>query len=505
MLTVADYERIRKKVKVEGLSQRETARELGHSRHTVKKALDLVEPPGYRRTKPVVCPVIEPVKGLIDTWLKEDKERHRKQRHTAKRIFERLREDYGFKGSYSAVQRYVAHKKETSGATFYPLAFDPGEEAQVDWGEARVIWGGEERKVYLFCMRLCFSTVCFVWAYLRANLESFLDGHVRAFTFFGGVPLRVAYDNLKSAVIHVGRGRERTLNKRFVALRSHYLFETRFCNVASGWEKGHVENLVKLSQRTFLTPPPSFAGDADNLSDVNLHLALERRKDLERVVQGKNRTRGELFEEEKARFLPLSDAVFEACKPHDNRVSKQLLVRVETNAYSVPCRWAHHRVVAKAFVDRIEIYHEDEKIATHSRRYDKYGYVLDPYHYIPMLERKPGGLFNARPFKGEPWGKDFTRMRQELEFRYGYDGTKKFIKVLLLFTKFEAAAVKEAVRLCVKRRAFNDEAVRTVLTNEPVHRPSRLDLSHRPDLQAVTGTERPIGVYDALLREEVGP
>ncbi len=317
MLTVADYERIRKKVKVEGLSQRETARELGHSRHTVKKALDLVEPPGYRRTKEVARPVIEPVKALIDTWLEEDRTRHRKQRHTARRIYERLCEDYGFTGSYSAIQRYVAHKKETSGPTFYPLVFDPGEEAQVDWGEARVILGGEERKVYLFCMRLCFSTVCYVWAYLRANLESFLDGHVRAFAFFGGIPRCAAYDNLKSAVIHVGRGRERTQNERFVALRSHYLFDARFCNVASGWEKGHVENLVKLAQRTFLTPPPSFAGVCDDLSDVNLHLALECRKDLERIVQGKNRTRGELFEEEKSRFLPLPNVPFEACKRHD--------------------------------------------------------------------------------------------------------------------------------------------------------------------------------------------
>ena len=194
--------------------------------------------------------------------------------------------------------------------TFYPLVFDPGEEAQVDWGEALAVINGEERKVYLFCMRLCFSTVCFVYAYLRANLESFLDGHRRAFAFFGGVPRRAAYDNLKSAVITVGRGRDRVLNGTFLMMRSHYLFDSRFCNVASGWEKGHAENLVKHAQRTFMTPPPELAEAGGPLASLNEHLERECRKDLDRVVSEKSRTRRELFEEEQARFLPLPDTEF---------------------------------------------------------------------------------------------------------------------------------------------------------------------------------------------------
>jgi transposase len=505
MLTVADYETIRKCVWNDRLSQREVARRFGHSRHTVKKALLQAAPPGYRRTQEVARPVIEPVQGLIDAWLEEDKTRRRKQRHTAKRIFDRLCEDYDFQGSYSAVQRYVAYKQQTSGETFYPLSFDPGEEVQVDWGEAWAIINGAERKVYLFCMRLCFSTVCFVYAYLRANLESFLDGHRRAFAFFGGVPRRAAYDNLKSAVIEVGKGRERRLNERFRELRSHYLFDSRFCNVASGWEKGHVENLVKHSQLTFMTPPPESVEEAGRLTALNGHLERECLKDLDRLVSGKNRTRRELFEEERRYLLPLPATEFEACKRIHTRVSKQLLVRVDNNDYSAPCQWAHHPVEVKAFVDRLEIFSQDEMIATHQRSYEKHGFVLNPHHYIPMLERKPGGLFNARPFKGEPWGSDFERMRTELEYRYGDEGTKKYIRILLLFDKFEAAQVKEAVRVCVKRRAFNEDAVRMVLTHEPVFRPANLDLSERPDLLAVTGGERLIGVYDALLRTEARP
>ncbi len=501
MLTVADYDTIRRRVLNDGESQRAVARNLGHSRHTIKKALLHAAPPGYRRTSSVHRPAIEPVMDIIDAWLEEDTKRPRKQRHTAKRMFDRLCDDYDFKGSYSAVSRYIALKKSTSGETFYPLVFDPGEEAQVDWGEARVIINGCEKKVYLFCMRLCFSTVCFVYAYLRMNLESFLDGHRRAFAFFGGVPRRTAYDNLKTAVIHVGHGRERTLNETFCIMKSHYLFETRFCNIASGWEKGHVENLVKHAQRTFMTPLPE--GVDDDLSYLNVSLGHECDKDMDRVVQDKKNTRRELFEQEKKHFLDLPNVEFEACKTSDSRVSKQLLVRYDSNDYSVPCKWAYHLVLVKAFVDRIDVFSCDEKIATHIRSYDKHVFVLSPYHYIPMLSRKPGGLFNARPFKGEPWGSDCERMRSELEYRYGYEGTKKYIKVLLLFNEFDEASVKEAVGVCVKRRAFNEDAVRTVLTHEPRRMPAPLDLTDRPDLAAVIGQSNPIVTYDALLKEEV--
>jgi hypothetical protein len=225
---------------------------------------------------------------------------------------------------------------------------------------------------------------------------------------------------------------------------------------------------------------------------------------MDRLVRDKQKTRRQLFEEEKAHFLPLPAVAFEACKTSDSRVSKQLMVRVDTNDYSVPSLFAYQQAVVKAFVDRIDIFCQTEKIASHTRSYDKHAYILDPQHYIPLLERKPGGLFNARPFKGEPWGQDFVRLRSELEYRYGYQGTKKFIRVLLLFKEFDEAAVKAAVCVCVKRRAFNDDAVRTVLTHEPVQRMALLDLADYPELLAVKSDAAPVDAYDALLREELG-
>jgi len=221
MLTVAHYLQIRRKVVLEGKSQRQVAKELGHSRKTVAKALKHSSPPGYRRKSPLKRPKIDPFKKIIDTWLEMDVKRHRKQRHTAQRIYERLRDEYDFEGSASAVRRYVAYQKETTGEVFFPLQFDPGEEFQVDWGKATCVICGVERKVCLFCVRLCHSTASFVRAYEQEKQESLADGHVRAFEFFKGVPRRGAYDNMKTAVISIKKGRERELNKQFVELASH--------------------------------------------------------------------------------------------------------------------------------------------------------------------------------------------------------------------------------------------------------------------------------------------
>ena len=495
MLTVDDYERIRREVLVDGKSQREVARELGHSRHTVKKALEHSSPPGYRRQKPSSRPAIDLVRHIIDAWIDDDRSRPPKQRHTAFRIYERLRDEHGFTGSYSAVSRYVQHRKATTGEVFFPLGFDPGEEMQVDWGEAWFIENGVARKVSLFCARLCHSGASFVRGYERQSQEFLLDGHVRAFDYFGGVPRRVAYDNLKTAVTFVGRGRERRLTEKFCQLRSHYLFESRFCNVGSGNEKGHVENLVKLSQRRFMTPLP----EVFSLDALNSHLQSEIERDLGRSRARHGRSIGELLVEERDYFLPLPLSPFEACVSQSTFASKQSLIRFDRNDYSVPVEYAHHQILVKGFVDRVELFGGGERVASHHRDYRSERYVLEPGHFIRLLERKPGGLHNALPFKGEPWGEDFKVMRRELEYRYGGEGTKKFIQVLLLFTRFEVEAVKAAVGVCVRRRAFSDDAVYGALTYRPRPRLGSLDLSGRPDLQLAIDGKAQLSAYDHLI------
>ena len=229
MLTVNHFEIIRRKVLLDGQSQRDVAKELGHSRKTIAKALEHPDPPGYRMSKARVSPLMDRFRPLIEQWMESDKTAPRKQRHTAQRMYERLRDEQRFAGGDGTVRRFVAKlKAEQPKEAFMPLVFDAGEEGQVDWGEAKVIENGTQRTVQLFCMRLSHSKASFVYPYERSTMEAFLEGHVRAFEFFGGVPRRLAYDNLKSAVTHVGRGRERQLNERFVKLRSFYLFVGRF-------------------------------------------------------------------------------------------------------------------------------------------------------------------------------------------------------------------------------------------------------------------------------------
>jgi len=283
------------------------------------------------------------------------------------------------------------------------------------------------------------------------------------------------------------------------------LFDTRFCNIARGNEKGNVENLAKRSERTYLTPKPS-VGDLSELGPKLLE-ACQRDLDLPAPPPHHGKTRRELFEEEKRCLDPLPDQPFEACREVSTFVSKYSLVQYETNRYSVPVRWAHHPVVLKAFVDRVQLYCDQQCIAIHPRKYDKQQYVLTAEHYLNLLKKKPGLLNHARPFKGQPWGEDFELMRRELEYRCQDHGTRQFIDILLLMTKYPQNEVKDAVSLCARRRAFAYDAVLSVLRNEPVRSHPQLDLSHRPELIHVDDGIRPACLYDQLqshaVREEV--
>lgn len=503
MLTVDHYELIRRKVLIDGKSQRAASRELGHSRKTVKKALKNPVPPGYRRLEPRPKPVIEPVKGIIEAWLEEDKQRPPKQRHTAYRIYERLRDEYDFLGNPSTVRRYVAEVNGRGKEAFFPLSFDPGEEAQVDWHEGWVYENGELVKKQFFCMRLCYSKAEFVCSYNKANLESFLDGHIRAFLYFGGVPKRIAYDNLKSAVTKVGKGRERKLNKKFREFRSWYLFDSRFCNIARGNEKGDVENLAKRSQRTYLTPVPHITS-LDQLRD-DLVAQCKKSLDLPGPRPYTDKSRCELLDEEKGFFLPLPPKQFEACRQVSTIADKYSLVRLDTNSYSVPVRWAHHPCVVKGYVDKVEIFADHQLLATHRRSYRKDQFILEPEHYISLLERKPGGLHNALAFKGNPWGKDMDIMRKELEYRDPEGGTRRFIDILLMTQQgYSLSEVVNAVSICVKRRSFNSDSVLHTLGNDPIERrsPNHLDLSEHPELASVIGGIRSLSIYDSLYQKE---
>ena len=305
-----NWAEIRRRVLVDGLSKRAACREYDLHWDTLTKILSHAEPPGYRRTAPRPRPKLDPFLGVIHQILEGDKKAPRKQRHTAIRIFQRLRDEHGYRGGLTVVKEAVAAWRLRSAEVFVPLAHPPGE-AQVDFGEAEVTLDGRPAKVAVFVMTLPYSDALFCCAFPRECTEAFLEGHARAFAFFGGVPRRISYDNLKIAVAKVLGGRDRKLTAEFLRLKSHHLFESHFCRVRRPNEKGHVETLVGYARRTFLVPVPAVHG---GLEPLNADLEARCRDDLRRKLWGKPTIKADRLDEERPALLPLPSEAFVAAR-----------------------------------------------------------------------------------------------------------------------------------------------------------------------------------------------
>src|SRR5579875_299271 len=350
MYTVELYARVRRAVLVEGKSRRAVAREFGLARKTVSKMLEYSLPPGYRRQQPIRRPKLGPWLGVIDAILEDDQQRPKKQRHTAKRIFERLRSEHGYPGGYTMVKDYVRTRKIGGQEMFVPLPHAPGE-AQADFGEAVVVMAGVEQTAHFLAFDRPHSDDGFVQAFPAETTEAFLEGHVRAFTYFGAVPTRILYDNTRLAVARILGDGERQKTRAFSELQSHYLFGEKFGRPARGNDKGKVENLVGYARRNFMVPIPR-AASWEALNEQFVRDAMERRTQR---LRGHRETIGERSERDRAAFLPLPPARFEACDKTTARVSSISLVRYKTNDYSVPTEYGHRQVLVKAYIHCIVI------------------------------------------------------------------------------------------------------------------------------------------------------
>src|ERR1035438_10391716 len=349
MFKVELYGRVRRAVRVEGRSERAVALEFGISRETVRKMLRYAVPPGYQRQQPVKRPKLGPWLRAIDAILEEDKRRSARQRHTAKRIFERLRAEYAFSGGYTIVKDYVHTQKLRSQEMFVPLVHTPGE-AQADFGEALVVVAGVERKAHYLAMDLPHSDDGFVVAFPAETTEAFLEGHVRAFAYFDGVPRRILYDNTKIAVAKILGGQERQKSRAFSELQSHYLFADKFGRPAKGNDKGKVEGLVGYARRNFMVPILRVS----SWDELNAYLEAQCRRRRERRLRGHTETIGERFERDRAAFLPLPASPYEACEKVATRVSSLALVRYRGNDYSAPTCYGHREVLVKGCVHEVD-------------------------------------------------------------------------------------------------------------------------------------------------------
>ena len=465
MLTVDQYEYIRIAHRVYGKGIKEIARDTGHSKNTIKRALR-GEYRGYRSRHEQPYPVLGPYIPIIHRWLEADKERPRKQRHTAVRIYHRLCEEHGYPGGESTVRRYVREARWRLGLAmervFIPLDPELGVEAEVDWGTCHAILAGEVVTLKMFCMRSKGSGKHLVQCFPCERQQAFFEGHMRGFSFFGGVFSVLIYDNLTVAVEKVLRGKDRKLQESFSKFQAYYTFSSRFCNRGQGHEKGGVEGLVGYARRNYMVPVP----EADSLEALNLRLWEQCMAYGRHRMAGRDRTVDQLYEEEKTHLLALPQVPFTNMETHSGQVDKYATVIVDKNRYSVPTRYVGLKVQVMASIDGVEIFKGGGKIARHRRVYGNNKWQLDPLHYLEVLYLRPQAFAAARPIR--QWRQHWPQCLEKLLERFCHTqgttrGTKDFIQVLLFFKDHDGAEVMAAVEKAVSSQTSTSAAVAHLL------------------------------------------
>lgn len=458
--------------------------------------LQYAVPPGYQRQQPIKRPKLGAWLGVIDAILNDDKQRPPKQRHTSKRIFERLKEEHGFTGGYTIVKDYVRTATLRGQEMFVPL-MHPAGEAQVDFGEALVVIAGVEQKAHYLVRDLPQSDDCFVAAFPAETTEAFLEGHVRAFAHFGGVPTRILYDNTRIAVAKILGGEERQRTRAFSELQSYYLFADKFGRPAKGNDKGKVEGLVGYARRNFMVPIPRVS----SWQELNAHLEQQCQKRRERRLRGHSETIGERFERDRAALLPLPAAPYEACEKISTRVSSLSLVRYRSNDYSVPTQYGHRQVWVKGYVHEVVIASGSEVIARHERNYEREVVVFDPLHYLALLEQKTRALDQAAPLAGWRLPESFVQLRRLLEARLRKHGSREYVQVLRLLETFNIVEVTLAIEDALQLGTISFDAVRHLLLCRIERRPPRLDMENYPHLPLAQVRTTQAADYMTLLAE----
>jgi transposase len=505
---VEQFEQIRRDHEREGLSIRALAARHGVHRRAVRQALASPVPPARRSPQGRPAPKLGEYRAVIDAWLLADREAPRKQRHTAKRIHQRLVDEHGADVAEVTVRQYVRARKRQLGwpvaDVFVPQHHEPGATAEVDWGEAEVDLAGERVTVHLFVMRASFSGTVFCQASPVETQQAFLELHVQALEWFGGVFAQVRYDNLKSAVKQVLKGRRRVESDRFVALRSHYLFESQFTTpgIEGAHEKGGVEGEVGRFRRNHLVPVPSLA----DLAELNALLLAACEADLARQIIGRTGTIRAAWAIERPLLRGLPAEAFDSAEAAAPRVDQKSLVTVRQNRYSVPVALAGLKVSARVGAREITISHDRRIVARHERLHGKFATSAQLDHYLELLARKPGGLQHSVALAQErdrgAWPACFDELWAALTDRYGRShAAAQMVDVLLLCREHGPDRVELAVRGALTAGAIDGRAVAVLARRADDPRPAApaplTDIAPR-----LAAHERPtpeLSDYDQLL------
>jgi len=503
MLTVEKYARIRIAYYVEDKSIRQIGRETGHGYWTIRKVLEQAEPKPYELSEARTSPVLGPYKGQIESLLAENERLPRKQRYTSKKIYQTLQKA-GYGGAESTVRYYVSQRrKERNRPTIYlPLRFDPGMDAQMDWGEAHVVMDGVDVVVQVFVMRLCYSRRLFVMAFPNTRQEAFFWGHVCAFAHFGGIPRRIIYDNLKTAVKQILEGRNREEQINFLRFRSHYLFETRFCTPAQGHEKGGVESDVGYSRRNFLVPIPHVA----DFDELNALLLAACEQDAQRKIDRSDQTIDVQWQAERPLLGSLPTHSFLCCISREVTLNGYGQVTFETNRYSVPAGKARKHLTLRAYPFTIEVLADHEVIATHKRCYDRQQDILDPLHYLKLVGERPGAFEHALPLRQwrQQWPSAYETLLATLRQQHDNESSaiRTFVQILTLHQSYESALIEAAITQALQEKLTTPAGVRFCLDRllDPTPTLSPLDLSHQPTLAGIGQQAVSVVRYNQFLR-----
>ena len=483
------------------------ARKFGVHRRMVREAIGSASP-AERKKAVREKPKVGQAQSFIEMILEGDKRAPRKQRHTAHRIWCRLvKEMPDLTISESTVRKYVSRRKEELGLVgrevFIRQSYDFGEEAQIDWYEAKAELEGEERKIYVFCMRSMSSGGAFHRAYPHASQQAFLEGHELGFEYFGGVFRLLRYDNLSSAVQKVLRGHQREETERFIAFRSHWGFESEFCTVGRGNEKGGVEGEGGYFRRNHLVPVPKAA----NLEALNGQMLEGSREDETRVISGRSTNVGEAMNVERDHLLPLVREGFQLAGIHFPQVNTQGPVKVLTNFYSVPIA-VGVEVQAKVYPAHVEVWHQGKCVAKHERSFGRYQPILELEHYLEVLLKKPGAMAGSTALEQwraqGRWPASYDRFWEVLRDRQGkQEGTRAMVEVLLLGREHGWGKLEGAVSQALNLGCFDVGAVRLLLC-APTGSGGASELV---EIGALSRYDRPqpqMKEYDQLLHEWSG-
>ena len=461
MLVVETIGKIRRAYFVQGKPIKAICRELKVSRKVVRKVLRSGATSFEYEREVQPLPKIGPWKADLERILAANAARPTRERLTLMRVFEELR-GLGYQGGYDAVRRYARswHREQvaTSAPAFVPLSFAPGEAYQFDWSHEIVLINGTTVIVKVAHVRLCHSRMLFVRAYPRETQEMVFDAHDRAFAFFKGACTRGIYDNMKTAVEAMLVGKERAYNRRFLQMCGHYLVEPVACTPASGWEKGQVENQVGLVRERFFSPRLRVKS-YEELNTWLLDKCITFAK-AHRHPELRDRTVWEVFEAERSSLVPYAGR-FDGFHAVPASVSRTCLVRFDNNKYSVAASAIGCPVEIRAYADRIELRQEGRIVGEHRRSFGRDQTVYDPWHYVPVLARKPGALRNGAPFKDWVLPASLDRVRRKLAG--ADDGDRQMVAILTAVLSDGLSAVEAACAAALCENVHSADVILNIL------------------------------------------